>query len=141
MSQLSSVPPLRDPVMVAAFEGWNDAGEAASGAVAHLGRVWGADPSTELDPEDYYDFQVNRPTVRSTRTAAVRSTWPTTRLSGARPPGAARDVVLVRGIEPSMRWRAYVAELLGYAEQLGVEHTRDTRAPCWPTSRTPGRSR
>ena len=120
MSQLSSVPPLRDPVMVAAFEGWNDAGEAASGAVAHLGRVWDATPLTEMDPEDYHDFQVNRPMVQLDEAGRRTVTWPTTRLSWARPPGAARDVVLVSGIEPSMRWRAYVAELLGYAEQLGV---------------------
>jgi proteasome assembly chaperone (PAC2) family protein len=120
VSQLSSVPPLRDPVMVAAFEGWNDAGEAASGAVAHLGRVWDATPLTEMDPEDYHDFQVNRPMVQLDEAGRRTVTWPTTRLSWARPPGAARDVVLVSGIEPSMRWRAYVAELLGYAEQLGV---------------------
>ena len=120
MSQLSSVPPLRDPVLVAAFEGWNDAGEAASGAVAHLCRVWGATPLTEMDPEDYHDFQVNRPMVQVDESGRRSVSWPTTRLSWARPPGAARDVVLVNGIEPSMRWRAYVAELLGYAEQLGV---------------------
>jgi proteasome assembly chaperone (PAC2) family protein len=120
VSQLSSVPPLRDPVMVAAFEGWNDAGEAASGAVAHLGRVWGATPLVDLDPEDYHDFQVNRPLVQVDDDGHRSITWPTTRLYWATPPGASRDVVLVRGIEPSMRWRAFVAELLGYAEQLGV---------------------
>jgi predicted ATP-grasp superfamily ATP-dependent carboligase len=120
VSQLSSVPPLRDPVLVAAFEGWNDAGEAASGAVAHLCRVWGATPVTEMDPEDYHDFQVNRPMVQVDESGRRSVTWPTTRLYWARPSGAARDVVLVRGIEPSMRWRAYVTELLGYAEQLGV---------------------
>jgi predicted ATP-grasp superfamily ATP-dependent carboligase len=120
VSQLSSVPPLRDPVLVAAFEGWNDAGEAASGAVAHLCRVWGATPLTEMDPEDYHDFQVNRPMVQLDEEGRRTVTWPTTRLYWARPSGGGRDVVLVRGIEPSMRWRAYVAELLGYAEQLGV---------------------
>ena len=120
MSQLSSVPPLRDPVMVAAFEGWNDAGEAASGALGHLEEVWGAQPITELDPEDYHDFQVNRPLVQVDESGKRSITWPTTRLYWASPPGASRDVVLVRGIEPSMRWRAFVEELLGYAEELGV---------------------
>ena len=120
MSELSSVPPLRDPVMVAAFEGWNDAGEAASGAVEHLAEVWGATDFAELDPEDYHDFQVNRPLVALDESGQRFITWPTTKLYWARPPGAARDVVLVRGIEPSMRWRAYVAELLGHAERLGV---------------------
>lgn len=120
MSELSAVPPLRDPVMVAAFEGWNDAGEAASGAVAHLERVWGAQPVAELDPEEYHDFQVSRPMVQLDDDGHRSITWPTTRLSWASPPGAARDVVLVRGIEPSMRWRSFTRELLGHADRLQV---------------------
>ncbi len=120
MSDLSSVPPLRDPVMVAAFEGWNDAGEAASGAVAHLEKVWGATSLAELDPEEYHDFQVNRPMVTLDDDGHRHVTWPSTRLYWARPPGASRDVVLVRGIEPSMRWRTFVRELLGYADRLQV---------------------
>jgi predicted ATP-grasp superfamily ATP-dependent carboligase len=106
--------------MVAAFEGWNDAGEAASGAVAHLERVWGAEPAFALDPEEYHDFQVNRPTVSLDEQGHRRITWPTTRVYWASPAGSARDVVIVRGIEPSMRWRQYIRELLGYADQLQV---------------------
>jgi proteasome assembly chaperone (PAC2) family protein len=106
--------------MVAAFEGWNDAGEAASGAVAHLEQVWGATPLAELDPEEYHDFQVNRPTVSLDDDGRRQVTWPTTRLFWARPPGASRDVVLVRGIEPSMRWRTFVREILGHADRLQV---------------------
>ena len=120
MSELSSVPPLRDPVLVAAFEGWNDAGEAASGAVGHLCEVWDATPITELDPEEYHDFQVNRPLINVDEDGRRSITWPTTRLLWARPPGSARDVVLVRGIEPSMRWRAFTKEVVGYAKQLHV---------------------
>jgi predicted ATP-grasp superfamily ATP-dependent carboligase len=120
VSELSSVPPLRDPVLVAAFEGWNDAGEAASGAVTHLCRVWDATPVAELDPEDYHDFQVNRPLVNLDEDGRRYVTWPTTRLYWASPPGSARDVVLVRGIEPSMRWRAYTKEIVGYAKRFGV---------------------
>lgn len=119
-SELPDVPLLRDPVMIAAFEGWNDAGEAASGALAHLERVWNAQPLAELDPEDYHDFQVNRPVVSLDEGGHRTISWPTTRLYWARPEGASRDVVLIRGIEPSMRWRSYVAELLGHAKQLGV---------------------
>lgn len=115
-----SVPLLRDPVMLAAFEGWNDAGEAASGAVAHLQRVWQAELITELDPESYHDFQVNRPVVSIDESGRRRLTWPTTRIYLARRTGGQRDVVLVAGVEPSMRWRAYVAELLGIADELGV---------------------
>ncbi len=120
MTDLSGVPPLRDPVMVAAFEGWNDAGEAASGAVAHLERVWGAQSVGELDPEEYHDFQVNRPSVGVDEDGRRSITWPTTRLYWARPPGASRDVVIVRGIEPSMRWKRFVREVLQYADDLKV---------------------
>ena len=63
MIELEGVPELIDPVMVAAFEGWNDAGDAASTAVAHLDREWKGEVFAALDAEDYYDFQVNRPTV------------------------------------------------------------------------------
>jgi proteasome assembly chaperone (PAC2) family protein len=117
---MSATPPLRDPVMVAAFDGWNDAGEAASGAVAHLQRVWQGTEFTELDPEQYHDFQVNRPVVSIADSGRRTLSWPTTRIYTARPPGGDRDVVLVRGIEPSMRWRAFVSELLSIAEDLGV---------------------
>ncbi|GLY31816.1 hypothetical protein Kisp02_51810 [Kineosporia sp. NBRC 101731] len=120
MTDLSGVPPLRDPVMVAAFEGWNDAGEAASGAVAHLERVWGATSVGELDPEEYHDFQVNRPSVGTDEDGSRTITWPTTRVYWARPPGASRDIVIVRGIEPSMRWRKFIGELLQYADDLKV---------------------
>lgn len=83
MIELESVPELIDPVMVAAFEGWNDAGDAASTAVGHLDREWKGEVFAALDAEDYYDFQVNRPTVwldGGTR----KITWPTTRLSVVR---------------------------------------------------------
>jgi proteasome assembly chaperone (PAC2) family protein len=117
---LADLPPLRDPIMIAAFEGWNDAGEAASGAVAHLQRVWRGTPLVELDPELYHDFQVNRPMVSLTEQGRRRITWPTTRVSVATPPGSVRDVVLVAGVEPSMRWRAYTDEVLGISQALKV---------------------
>ncbi|MEV0553568.1 PAC2 family protein [Streptomyces sp. NPDC050597] len=121
MIELEGVPELVDPVMVAAFEGWNDAGDAASTAVAHLDREWKGEVFAALDAEDYYDFQVNRPTVWLD--GGVRKiTWPTTRLSVVRVGGEKpRDLVLVRGIEPSMRWRSFCNELLGFAHELGVE--------------------
>ena len=68
-------------MLVAAFEGWNDAGDAATGAVEHLELVWDAQPLTELDPDDYYDFQVNRPTVSLVDGVTRRISWPTTRFS------------------------------------------------------------
>ncbi|MFE0738191.1 PAC2 family protein [Streptomyces sp. NPDC058855] len=121
MIELEGVPELIDPVMVAAFEGWNDAGDAASTAVAHLDREWKGEVFAALDAEDYYDFQVNRPTVFLDN-GVRKITWPTTRLSVVRVGGdKPRDLVLVRGIEPSMRWRSFCNELLGFAHELGVE--------------------
>lgn len=112
--------PLVEPVLVAAFEGWNDAGDAASAAIEHLQLTWEATDLAEIDPDDYYDFQVTRPTVRMVDGVTRRVEWPTTRLSVCRPPGAARDVVLMHGIEPNMRWRTFCAELLEHVDQLGV---------------------
>lgn len=109
-----SEPELRAPIVLAAFEGWNDAAEAASGALAHLHEVWDAQPLVAIDPEEYHDFQVTRPQVTLEADGRRRITWPATRLSWARPPGSDRDVVLVRGIEPSMRWRRYTDEVLGH---------------------------
>jgi proteasome assembly chaperone (PAC2) family protein len=118
--ELGDVPELRNPVVIAAFEGWNDAGEAASGAVEELARQWDADPIAALDPEDYYDFQVNRPTVELGEDGTRRIIWPTTRLLIARRPELSRDIVLVDGIEPSMRWRAFVVELLSFAQDVNA---------------------
>ncbi|WP_405733411.1 PAC2 family protein [Streptomyces sp. NBC_01537] len=121
MIELEGVPELIDPVMVAAFEGWNDAGDAASTAVGHLDKEFKGEVFAALDAEDYYDFQVNRPTVWLD--GGVRKvTWPTTRLSVVRIESPKpRDLVLVRGIEPSMRWRSFCNEILGFAHELGVE--------------------
>jgi len=116
----SGLPDLTDPVLVTGFEGWNDAGEAATGAIEHLEQLWSARRIAALDPEDYYDFQVNRPTVGMVD--GTRSiTWPTTRLSVARPPGSDRDLVLLRGIEPSIHWRTFTAELIDYAQRIGIQ--------------------
>ncbi|WP_222266827.1 PAC2 family protein [Modestobacter marinus] len=116
------LPPLHDPVVVVAFEGWNDAGDAATGAVEHLELIWDATPLAALDPEDYYDFQVNRPTVSLVDGVSRRIEWPTTRVSVAQPPGTERHVVLIRGIEPNMRWRGFCEELIELCQELGA-HT------------------
>lgn len=121
MIEIEEVPPLRSPVLVAAFEGWNDAAEAASGVVDHLLSVWDTQLVAVIDPEDFYDFQVNRPVVGTDERGMRRITWPSTQLSVASPKGALRDVILLRGIEPSMRWRQFCAELLAAAEELGAE--------------------
>lgn len=97
--------------MLAAFEGWNDAGDAASDALALVASTWGATPIASLDPEDFYDYQVNRPMLSRSGPQA-ELTWPVTRVSVATSPITSRTVLLVQGNEPSMRWRQYCSELL-----------------------------
>ncbi|NCT89848.1 PAC2 family protein [Cellulomonas sp. APG4] len=120
MSEALGASPLTGPVMLAAFEGWNDAGGAATQALVHLHEMWGAEVVDELDPEDYHDFQVNRPTVAVGEDGVRTITWPSTSIAVADRPVDEERVVLVHGIEPSMRWRRYCAELLDAAERLGV---------------------
>ncbi len=120
MPVLRSIPELREPVLVAAFEGWNDAGEAASAAAAHLIEVWDAQQVGELDPEDYYDFQVNRPKITLVD-GQRRITWPTTRIFVCQGTTGPHDIVIVEGIEPSIRWRHYADELVEVAQALGVQ--------------------
>ncbi|HPB71744.1 MAG TPA: PAC2 family protein [Phycicoccus sp.] len=120
MIELEDVPELRHPVMIAAFEGWNDAGDAATTALEHLIELWGADAVAALDPEDYYDFQVNRPRV-TIDGGRRRISWRTTRLLVATGTTLGRDVVLVHGVEPSFRWRAFAIELMEFAQNAGVE--------------------
>lgn len=76
---------LRDPVLVAAFEGWNDAGEAATTSIEHLELFWNAEQVREMVPDDYYDFQVNRPTVRLIDGVNRHMEWPTTTFSYCSP--------------------------------------------------------
>ncbi|WP_019877247.1 PAC2 family protein [Sporichthya polymorpha] len=112
---------LVDPVLLASFEGWNDAAESASGALAHLTSVWNARLIGELDPDEYYDFQVNRPSISvDVEPGVSRVTWPTTRFYAARLDNG-RDVVLMRGVEPNMRWRGFCEEILDACRTLGVE--------------------
>jgi hypothetical protein len=107
-------------LLLAAFEGWNDAGNAASQALEILAEEWGAEVVHELDPEDYHDFQVSRPQIATDPSGNRVLTWPSTTISVVRTPVSGRSLVLVRGSEPSMRWRTYCAEILAQARKLGV---------------------
>lgn len=101
---------LNDPVVVAAFEGWNDAGSAASSAVDHLAEIYDAELAFALDPDEFYDFQVNRPMVELDADGRRSVLWPTTELHVGRL-ASGRDLLLVRGPEPNMRWRQFSALL------------------------------
>ncbi|KGN32643.1 carboxylate-amine ligase [Knoellia sinensis KCTC 19936] len=119
MIELDDLPEMENAVMIAAFEGWNDAGEAASGVIEHLAQIWDAEPVAALDPEDYYDFQVNRPRVVS-EGGRRRISWRTTRILVATDTPIGRDVILVQGVEPSFRWRAFAIELMELAQAADV---------------------
>ena len=121
MIEIDDVPDLIDPVVIAAFEGWNDAADAASGVVDHLLEVWDARVVAAVDPEDFYDFQVNRPLVGTDEVGHRRLTWPSTQVFIASPPDLDRDVILVRGIEPNLRWRQFCAEVLAACDELGAQ--------------------
>ena len=118
--EILQIPPLRSPIMVFAFGGWNDAGEAATGAASHLLSIWEYSLIGRFDPEDFYDFQVNRPMVSVDDSKIRRITWPTTEVFGIRTPQFDFDLVVVKGLEPSMRWKSFTNDLLDLADDLEV---------------------
>jgi predicted ATP-grasp superfamily ATP-dependent carboligase len=112
---------LRAPAMVCAFQGWNDAGDAASSAVSFLASSLQARRFARIDSEEFYDFQSNRPNVQFNDANEREIVWPTVEVFEASAPRAPRDVVLVQGIEPSLRWRAFTGHIVDLAEALGVQ--------------------
>ena len=112
----------RVTVLLAAFEGWNDAGEAASDALRYLNKLWGGKKVGSIDADEYYDFQFTRPTIRRTASGERKIKWPSTRIFKASVPDSNVDVIFVQGTEPSYKWRAYTAELLVHAEALHVDY-------------------
>jgi proteasome assembly chaperone (PAC2) family protein len=114
-------PELERPVLIAAFRGWNDGAQAASLAAGYLAKTWGAEQFAELDPENFFDFQATRPHVTLEDGETRRIEWPETGFYHARPDGFERDVVLLLGIEPNLRWRTFTELVVGLANELGVE--------------------
>ncbi len=125
-------------MIIAAFEGWNDAGDAASSAIEFLADAWDAEPFASIDPEEFYDFTVTRPNAVIGDDGRRRVEWPTNEFAIARPDGAP-DVVLFRGVEPQLRWRTFCEQLTTTADAVGarlvltlgalladVPHTRPT---------------
>ncbi len=112
-------PSLRRPVFVCAMSGWNDGGEAATGAANFLKDRWGAKRFAWIDPEDFYDFQVSRPTVRLIDGVTRRIEWPPNEFFHAPLPD--RDVVFFTGIEPNLHWRGFTGAIVGLAKELGAD--------------------
>jgi predicted ATP-grasp superfamily ATP-dependent carboligase len=112
---------LRAPAMVCAFRGWNDAGDAASTAVSFLASALDATRFARIDSEDFFDYQANRPCIAFNEDGGREVSWPSVEMFEAPAPRAQRDLVLVSGVEPSMRWRTFSAQMIELAEALGVQ--------------------
>jgi predicted ATP-grasp superfamily ATP-dependent carboligase len=112
---------LRSPAMVCAFRGWNDAADAASAALTFVGSALGATRFATIDPEEFFDFQSTRPKIRLTEGRTREVTWPAIEIYEARIPRAPRDLILLSGAEPSMRWPTFTRTVLELAEALGVQ--------------------
>ncbi len=112
---------LRAPAVVCAFKGWNDAGDAASTALQFVGTALGATRFATIDPEEFYDFQATRPQVKVAEGGVREITWPVVEIYEARVPRAPRDLVLLTGHEPSMRWRGFSQLVIELAEALGAQ--------------------
>src|ERR671911_973472 len=113
-------PELRAPVMVCAFRGWNDAGEAATAALSYIRGSFDARQVADIDPEDFYDFTAVRPSVRLTEGSMREIEWPENSFSVASVPGAEGDLVMLQGVEPSLRWRRFTDDVVTTARDLGV---------------------
>jgi len=118
---ISSRPQLERPILIAAFRGWNDGGQGASLATGYLAKLWEAKRFAEVDPETFFDFQATRPHVTLEEGLTRRIDWPATVFYHGRPAGLDRDAVLLLGIEPNLRWRAFTDLLVGFTQELGVE--------------------
>jgi proteasome assembly chaperone (PAC2) family protein len=114
-------PQLRSPILVCSFRGWNDAAGAASSALDTVAAALDAEVLATVDPEEFFDFQANRPTISLSEGQTRQIDWPDNTLLVARAPAAERDLVLLDGTEPNLRWRTFAELISGAAERVGVE--------------------
>jgi len=114
--QFLKQPKLRDPLFVAAFEGWNDGGVAATNAVKRMIDIFQAEKFASIDPEEFYVFSENRPLVKLTDGRTRQVIWQTNDFYHAELPGTNRDIILFKGTEPNLHWKTYCANLLTVAD-------------------------
>jgi predicted ATP-grasp superfamily ATP-dependent carboligase len=119
--RIASLPSLRRPLLIAAFQGWNDGGQGATLALGHLARIWGAERFGDIDPEEFYDFQATRPHVSLVEGSTRELSWPENGFYSAAIPANSRDAVLMLGVEPNLRWRTFAGLVTSVAEELEVE--------------------
>jgi len=118
--RISERPVLRRPVMITAFQGWNDGGQAATLAGGYLARHWSAERFADLDPEGFVDFQATRPIVSLDEGMTRQITWPENAFYGAAIPNADRDAMIMLGVEPNYRWRTFADLTVGLARDFDV---------------------
>ena len=114
-------PQLRSPILVCAFAGWNDAAGSATTALTTAAESLDAEVIAQIDPEEFFDFQANRPTIHLTEGQTREIEWPGNVLLTATPEGAERDLLLLAGTEPNLKWRTFSDGIAEVAEGLGVE--------------------
>jgi proteasome assembly chaperone (PAC2) family protein len=114
-------PTLERPVLIVAFQGWNDGGQAATLAAGYLARLWGARKFADIDPELFVDFQATRPRVTLTDGSTRKIEWPENVFYRARIPGTNRDAVILVGVEPNYRWRTFTDLVADLVRDLGIE--------------------
>ncbi|MGC9974712.1 MAG: PAC2 family protein, partial [Gaiellaceae bacterium] len=119
--KIAARPKLKRPVLIMAFQGWNDGGQGATLAAGYLARLWDATRFAEIDPEEFFDFQATRPQVSLVDGETRELTWPENAFFYARPDGLDHDVVLLIGVEPNLRWRAFCELVVGLALDLDVK--------------------
>lgn len=114
-------PRLKNPVFIAAFEGWNDGGQAPSMSLSRMIKAFDAKKFASLDPEEFYVFTENRPNVQWADEHTRQIDWQTNDFYHARLPGAERDAILFQGTEPNLRWRGYCNNVLSVAGHYGAD--------------------
>lgn len=112
--------PMRDPLMIAAFEGWNDAADSASAVIDHLLESWNFEVFAELDPDEFYDFQQVRPMLHSDDGTSRELIWPAPTVFLVSDPSLPRDVLLLRAFEPNFRWRDFCQRILALTTAVGA---------------------
>ncbi len=111
---------LESPVMIVAFEGWNDAADVATGTIEHLALSWEARQIAEIGGDEFFDYLDQRPTVRHAGGVSRSVEWPRIVVSVCRPDGYPHDVLLVRGPEPALKWRRFASEFVDLVDTLEV---------------------
>ena len=114
----SDTPAVSQPVLLVAFGGWNDAGDAASTAIDYLIDEWDTNEFADIDPEEFFDFTATRPEVRIDLGGTRQIEWPSNAFHAGRVPNTDIDVVLMSGIEPQLKWRTFCEHVIGVAKAV-----------------------